>query len=336
MSLRNYLPLSTLIQQLEAVIPPLMMQAQVPGLSLSLIHAAEIIWSSAFGVRQANTSEFVSTQTIFQAASLSKPLFAYATLHLVERGELNLDRPLTSYLPSASLLDDPLRDRITTRIVLCHMTGWPNWREDGQPLHRSIAPGERFGYSGEGFGYLQQVVEHIAGQSLETFMQKTVFNPLSMSSSSYLWTVSDDVDIATAHDQQGKPSLSFTMAAPHAAASLHTTPSDYARFLCAMLQPDTITGTLSSISTKEMLRPQIQLEPEIAWGLGWGLQQTEDGWAFWHSGDNPGFKNFTLVYPEAQMGIVIMTNGDGGVDLWEPLLHVSLGGEYPLFLWRAR
>ncbi len=335
MALHNHLPLSTLIQQLEATIPSLMKQAQVPGLSLSLIRDAQIIWSSASGVKQANTSESVSTQTIFQAASLSKPLFAYATLRLVERGEIDLDRPLISYLPAASGSDDPLQDRITTRMVLRHMTGWPNWRENEQPLYRSVAPGERFGYSGEGFGYLQQVVEHVTSQSLEAFMQKTVLNPLRMSSSSYLWTVPDDADIATGHDQQGKPSLSFTMVTPHAAASLHTTPSDYARFLCAMLRPNTTASALPLVWIEEMLRPQIQLEPRIAWGLGWGLQQTEDGWAFWHSGDNPGFKNFVLVYPEIQMGIVIMTNGDGGASLWEPLLHASLGGEYPLFIWRT-
>lgn len=336
MALHNHLPLSTLVQQLEAAIPTLMKQAQVPGLSLSLIRDAQIIWSSAFGVKQVNKPERVSTQTIFQAASLSKPLFAYATLHLVERGEIELDRPLTSYLPTTSSFDDSLQHRITARIVLCHTTGWPNWREKGQPLRRSVEPGKQFGYSGEGFGYLQQVVEHVMGQSLETFMQKTVLNPLRMSSSSYPWTIPDDADTVTGHDQQGKLLLPFTMVAPHAAASLHTTPSDYAHFLCAMLQPDTIDGTLPLAWIEEMLRPQIQLEPGIAWGLGWGLQQTEDEWAFWHSGDNPGFKNFTLVYPETQMGIVIMTNGDGGANLWEPLLRISLGGEYPLFLRRAR
>jgi CubicO group peptidase (beta-lactamase class C family) len=103
-----------------------------------------------------------------------------------------------------------------------------------------------------------------------------------------------------------------------------------------MLQPDIIPGTLSLAWREEMLQAHTQLEPEVAWGLGWGLQQTEDGRAFWHAGYNPGFKNFTLAYPETQMGIVIMTNSDSGAALWEPLLHASLGGEYPLFAWRAR
>ncbi|HEY0752551.1 MAG TPA: serine hydrolase [Ktedonobacteraceae bacterium] len=85
-----------------------------------------------------------------------------------------------------------------------------------------------------------------------------------------------------------------------------------------------------------MLRPRVKLEPGIAWGLGWALQETADGRACWHSGDNPGYKNFALAYPEARLGLVIMTNGDGGEALWEPLLQTCLGGEYPLFAWRAR
>ena len=124
------------------------------------------------------------------------------------------------------------------------------------------------------------------------------------------------------------------MASPHAAASLHTTPADYARFLCAMLQPGTGPGYLSMTWREEMIRPYVELAPGVAWGLGWGLQQTKDGWAFWHSGDNPGFKSFTLTYLETQTGIVIMTNGDNGATLWESLLCASLGGDYPLFAGR--
>lgn len=280
--------------------------------------------------------EPITSETIFQAASLSKPLFAYAVLHLAERGEITLDRSLTHYLPTPYAPNDSLLEHITARMVLCHLTGWPNWREDGQPLVRVHAPGEKYEYSGEGFGYLQRVVEQITGQSLEAFMQQIVFAPLGMSRSSYIWMNAYNAEVASGHDSSGKLSSSFTMAAPHAAASLHTTPSDYARFLCAMLQPGMIPGHLSRKWRDEMLRPHVELGQGIAWGLGWGLQQTEDGCAFWHSGDNPGFKNFTLTHLETQTGIVIMTNGDNGAILWEPLLQASLGGDYPLFVWREQ
>ncbi|QBD75473.1 class A beta-lactamase-related serine hydrolase [Ktedonosporobacter rubrisoli] len=336
MTLRNHLPTAVIIEHLKAAVPSLMKDAHVPGLSLSLIRDAQIVWSGAWGVKQAETEEPVTIHTIFQAASLSKPLFAYAVLSLVQRGSIELDRPVTCYLPTAFVPNDPLLERITVRMVLSHLTGWPNWREDGQPLVRLRAPGEHFGYSGEGFGYLQQAVECVTGQPLETFMQQSVFARLGMSHSSYLWGSGEDAESATGHDHLGKPLPSFTMDLPHAAASLQTTPSDYARFLCALLEPSAAPGTLSLAWREEMLRPQVQLEAEVAWGLGWGLQNTKDGWACWHSGDNPGFKNFTLAYPQIQIGMVIMTNGDGGAALWEPLLQTSLGGRYPLFAWIAR
>jgi CubicO group peptidase (beta-lactamase class C family) len=313
-----------------------MRQAHVPGLGLALIRESNIVWQGAFGVKRTDTAELLTTETQFQAASLSKPLFAYGVLHLVEQGVLELDRPLTAYLPTPIVSDDPLLDQITTRMVLCHLTGWPNWREDGQPLVRQAGPGAQFGYSGEGFGYLQQVVEQVSGQPLDRFMRQMVFVPLGMSQSTYPWAVPDETDGAFGHEDVGKLSIPFSMAGPHAAASLQTTPSEYARFVCAMLEPETASHSLSEALRAEMVCPQVELEPALAWGLGWGLQQTEDGWAFWHSGDNPGFKNFALAYPQAQIGLVIMTNSDSGAKLWEPLLRLSLGGEYPLFAWRAR
>ena len=335
MLLHARLPLATIIESIQAELPLMMKQARVPGLSLALIREAQIVWQAAFGVKQAGSLEELTTETLFQAASLSKPFFAYAVLCLADQGTLNLDRPLIEYLPATFVSTDPLLHQITARTVLCHLTGWPNWRKDGQPLIRSTAPGEQFSYSGEGFGYLQEVIEHITGQALEQFMRQTVLAPLGMSRSTYVWADSE-ADLASGHNDRGKPLTPFRMAGPHAAASLHTTPVEYARFMCAMLASATIPSVLSATYRQEMLRPQVELAPAITWGLGWGLQYTDDGWAFWHSGDNPGFKNIALAYPQTRTGLVVMTNSDGGTELWEPLLRLSLGGEYPLFAWRAQ
>lgn len=84
-----------------------------------------------------------------------------------------------------------------------------------------------------------------------------------------------------------------------------------------------------------MLQPQVRISKTLAWGLGWGLQQTEDGHAFWHWGDNPGFKSLTLTYLEAQIGLVMMANGDGAVALWRPLIELCLGGSCPEYGWAS-
>ena len=336
MTLLTELPISELNMRLETTLPSLMRQAQVPGLSLALIRNAHIEWCGAFGVRQAGTADPVTPETVFQAASLSKPLFACGVFHLIEQGTIGLDIPLTAYCSTPYIPDDPLLEHITARLVLSHRTGWPNWRPEGQPLIRERPPGKDFGYSGEGYQYLQKVVEQVRGQPLESVMQEIVLQPLGMIHSSYVWASSHDSRAAVGHDRLGHATPTPTATKPQAAASLHTTPLDYARFVCALLTPGSLPGHLPSRWRDEMLRPQVQLEQGLAWGLGWGLQQTEDGLAFWHWGDNPGFKSFTLTYLKAQMGLVLMANGDGGEALWEPLVTLCLGGECPALAWRSR
>lgn len=177
----------------------------------------------------------ITTETVFQAASLSKPLFAYAVRALVESGKLDLDAPLTEYLHERYVVDDPLLSAITARRVLCHMTGWPNWRPSGGRLIRDRIPGTAFGYSGEGYLYLQAVVEQIVGKLLDVHMQEAVLDPLGMTASSYRWAAADDATAAAAHDRARRPSDPYVGDRPEASSSLHTTPSDFARFLCTML-----------------------------------------------------------------------------------------------------
>jgi CubicO group peptidase (beta-lactamase class C family) len=168
-------------------------------------------------------------------------------------------------------------------------------------------------------------------------MQERVLKPLGMIHSSYAWESSDDERAATGHDRLGQASPLLRRPTPkaQAAASLHTTPEDYARFVCLMLTAGSGSSPLTRTWRDEMLRPQVRLSKTLAWGLGWGLQQTEDGHAFWHWGDNPGFKSLTLTYVEAQIGLVIMANGDGAVALWEPLVELCLGSRCPEFGWKS-
>src|SRR5437868_6570191 len=117
------------IQQLEKDIPELMKKDGVPGLSIALIRGGKTTWAHGFGIKEAKTGLAVSDDTVFEAASLSKPVFAYGVLKLVEQGKLRLDVPLTAYLPKPYIPGDERLAKITARIVLCHRTGFPNWRD---------------------------------------------------------------------------------------------------------------------------------------------------------------------------------------------------------------
>jgi CubicO group peptidase (beta-lactamase class C family) len=248
------------IAQLEKDIPDLMHQADVPGVAIAILRHGKPYWQHNFGVKNTKTNEPVADDTIFEAASLSKPVFAYAVLKLVDQGKLGLDVPLSSYLPkpyidgrgsgsvpanpemrgsgfvlaNPELMKDPLLDKITARIVLSHRTGFRNWRND-EPLKIYFTPGERFSYSGEGYVYLQTIVEQITGKPLNDVMTALVFTPLGMTSSSYAWRSDFDARTAYGHDADSISGNLRKDDHANAAASLNTTAHDYALFLAAVL-----------------------------------------------------------------------------------------------------
>ena len=250
-------PDAATIVVLEERVPELMKQAGIPGVSIALLRGGKTYWLHEFGVRNTETKSPITPDTIFEAASLSKPVFAYGVLKLVDQGKLDLDAPLSKYLPKPYIDDDPRLDKITARIVLSHRTGFRNWR-DNTGLRIYFTPGERFSYSGEGFVYLQKVIEQITGKPLNDYMNDAVFTPLGMASSSYVWR--DDYDSLTAvgHDPDGQPEDKAKPKDPLAASSLQTTAHDYATFLGALF-----TGKdLKPATFREMENPQVAVDPE--------------------------------------------------------------------------
>src|SRR6202044_2792160 len=241
------LPTKAAIAKLQTDIPSLLQQADVPGLSIALIRKGKLVWSGAFGVSNADTKKPVDANTVFEAASLSKPVFAYAVLKLVDEGKLALDSPLNGYLGNNyDVVNDDRIDQITARRVLSHTSGFPNWRDnDGtKTLLIHFTPGEKFSYSGEGMVYLSKVVEKITGMRFEAFMQKYALQPLGMTASSNIWRNRYDSLKASRHDLLGKLSGRNQPAGGkedtlhddgNAAASLQTPPTDYAKFVIAVL-----------------------------------------------------------------------------------------------------
>src|SRR3984893_4376108 len=221
-------------QSHAADIEQLLKDGRVPGLSFAIIRDGQIVETKALGVRDASTAIPFDENTIFEAASLSKPVFAYAVLQLVDAGVLSLDTPLSKYVPDY-VKDDPRAASITVRHVLSQASGLPNWRSKTNPLKTYFQPGERFSYSGEGFLWLQQVVEAATGESFNSVMARLVFDPLEMRRSSYVWRADFEADYARPHDAQPTPSDKRRPTKPRSAATLHTTAADYARFLLAVL-----------------------------------------------------------------------------------------------------
>jgi CubicO group peptidase (beta-lactamase class C family) len=333
------------VAKLESLIPRLLDEGIVPGLSIALVQNGELAWHRGFGVKNSQTKEPVTDNTVFEAASLSKPVFAYAVLKLVDAGKIDLDTPLTKYLPgNYDVGDDARINQITARHALSHTPGFPNWRPQVNALKIHFTPGERFSYSGEGFVYLAKVVEHVTGEKFNDFMKKTVFDPLGMTDSSYVWRDSYETQHAFRHSVTGAPTGQNKSTQPNAAASLRTTAQDFGRFMVAVMkgtglkkatarQMLTTQIKLSESGTNNTARAPEKLSPYLSWGLGWGLQTTSDGLAFWHWGDNGNTKAYVVAYDKQRFGIVIFTNGAGGLSIVPEIVSEAVGGQQPALAW---
>ena len=161
---------------LSELVPRLMAEHHVPGVGVALIRDGAIVWTGSFGVERAGTLDRVDATTVFEAASMSKPAYTYPFMKLVEEGAIELDTPLVRYLGHDYIEGDTLHRLITARMVLSHTTGFPNWRPDDGPLTVDFVPGTQVGYSGEGFQYLQTVVEAVTGQSMAAFTRERLLS----------------------------------------------------------------------------------------------------------------------------------------------------------------
>lgn len=314
--------------KLEAMIPELMAKGGVPGLAVAVIRGGAIVWIRGFGVASAASGTPVTADMVFEAASLGQPIFAYAVLRLAQRGGFDLDRALPAYAPNYDVNGDQRIWRITARRVLCHTTGFPNWRR-GSELTIDFDPGERFSYSEEGYAYLQKAVETVTGLPLDEFVQREVFRPLGMAASSYVWRAAYETAAAVGHDYLQQPVPRKAPAQANAASSLYTTASDYARFLAEVAHPT----LLDPATVAKMLRPEVEVSKGLAWALGWGIERAGARSFFWHWGDNVASRGFAIGCRETGDGVVVLTNSENGLSVVEPIVASVLGGTDPAFAW---
>jgi len=344
--------------ELEAFIEQTLEKADVAGLSCAILNDSQIVYQKAFGYRNKDDGTQNDEQTLFSAASFSKPVFAYLVMLLAEDKIIDLDRPLYEYLEKplheypayVDLKGDDRYQRITARMVLSHSTGFPNWRfleSDGR-LKFLFSPGERHSYSGEGIVLLQMVIEEVTGVDLETLAQEMVFQPLGMTRSGYTWQPEFESNYASPHDEYGRPrGEKIQRSEPDAAGSMVTTASDYARFLVGILN----ARGQRKATMDEMLQPQIAInykamfgpdtwnitdgyqDIHLAWSLGWGRFDTPYGRAFFHTGHSIGWQNYTVTYIDKGIGIVMLSNSDNFESVAAEITQKAIGDIYSPYVW---
>ncbi len=274
-----------------------------------------------------------NADSVFQAASLSKPVFAYAVLKLAQEGALSLDAPLVSYLPNGyhhiqnpfAFGKPPITEHVvapelqavTARMVLTHTSGLPNWSSD--PLAFDFKPGTDWQYSGEGFMLLQRVVESITNQRLDEFMRHRLFDPLGMSNSAFRWE--------QRFTDAFVPGLPRHVHIPEALApfSLHTSANDYAKFLAALLA--------DQLAMQQTVHSPANVIPKLglSWGLGWGIERSEKDSFLWQWGNNPGYRAFVMASPSSGDAVIMLTNSEDGLAMAEQVVTAVLPGTHNVF-----
>lgn len=317
-------PVSTAV--LDTALPRIMREARVVGLNIAVVNGDTTVYDRVLGLRDREAGVPADTGTVFEAASLTKPLFAYLVMGLARDGVLDLDAPLVRYLAYPDIAHDPRHRQVTARMMLSHSSGLSG-RRHGARVDFVYDPGPYFNYSAEGIFYLQLVVERLLGQSLDVAMRERVFAPLGMAHSSMVWTPGAERNYATGYDYLDQRAEKWKPDKPGAAASLHTTAGDYARFLRELL-----TGTrLGTRHLAEMLRPQVLVIPgdsSLAWSLGFGVDRTTATPAYFQWGSNLGVQNFVMLHPVQKVGVVYFANSEHGLKVKDDVVALTVGGRY--------
>ena len=345
------------VSSIDHLVNGLIEKGEVTGLCLGIVNDNKPAYIKTYGYKNKPQNQKLDTATCFYAASLAKSLFAYLVMQLVDKGVIDLDKPLYKYLPKPlpeynnykDLAGDERWKLITARHCLGHTTGFPNWREYNNPhnnkkLEIFFTPGQFYSYSGEGIELLQMVIEIITGKKLEELAQQNIFKPFGMRRTSFIWQKSFETDYAWGHNLNEDTVTKNKRTDAHAAGSMETTIADYTRFVAAVLQGKRV----SAKAKNEMLSPQIAIKYSnwvfppvekdslaeyrkigLSYGLGWGLFNTNYGKAFFKEGHLDGWTHYVIGFPEMKVAYVIMTNSSNGESIFKELVEKLAGIAIP-------
>lgn len=323
---------------------------QIPGVSIAIINNGEIEWARGYGVSEQGSKKPVTTTTLFQAGSISKPVAAMAALALVQQGKLELDANVNGKLVSWKVPENEYtrEQKVSLRGILSHTAGltihgFPGYGVNETiptllqilkgiepantgPIQVDLTPNREWRYSGGGYTVMQQLFIDVTGKPFPEFLEEVVLKPIGMNRSTFRQNPRTEsaASVAGAHRNGWKLNGKRHRYPEMAAAGLWTTPSDLALF--AIELQNAITGksnkVLSTSMASLMVTPVMQDH-----GLGWDLMGENESSRFSHGGVNVGFEASMVAYTKTGQGAVVMTNGEGGIHLAHEIIR-GIAQEY--------
>ncbi|MEL7738645.1 serine hydrolase domain-containing protein [Citromicrobium bathyomarinum] len=309
---------------LDEAAPAMLAQNNVPSLAVGWIEDGEVAWTAVYGERA--PGEPAGDSTLYNIASLTKPLVAETILRLVASGTLDLDTPLATHFVDRDLTDEPRARKITLRHALSHRTGIPdNWRDrmEGGKLRLDWEPGTRAKYSGENYVMAARYAMTATDTRLDRLAQQALFAPVGMSDTFFTPDPSWEGRVAMVRGEDGSLRLPDNSPQGNAADNVHTTIGDYTRFVAAAMRGDGLMpeivearGTIYDDQTQQVcppgLIPQDKCAKANGFGLGWIILDTGINRFHLHSGKDWGERTVALFEPDKRLGIVVFTSGANG------------------------
>ena len=330
---------------IDAEVGRIMTQTHAKGMAVAVIDHGKVGYVQSYGIRNAN-GDPLATDTVMYGASLTKTVFAYTVMQLVDQGKLKLDTPIAAdldkplpsygpdpvfpdkYGPYKDLADDPRWEKITPRMCLTHSTGFSNFWfiEPDQKLRIHFEPGSRFSYSGEGLILLQFVIEHgrkAQGLGLDVGdLTKAIFNGLGMTRTSLVWHNGQDANVADGWNDQGQPQPHEKRSKVRAAGSMNTTISDLAKFTAALVSGDGLSAAARAEITRPVLHittaslfplflpdlPPAQQRKDLYSGLGVTIFDGQQGSGFYKGGHDGQTANTMVCIEASQRCVLILSN----------------------------
>ncbi len=345
--------------EIDATVNRVMKAAEVPGMGLAILNDGKIVYLKGYGRRDQEQNLPMTPETVMSGASFTKVAFGDLVMQVVDKDQLNLDkpvylylsRPLPEYANYQDLSSDPRYKKITARMLLSHTSGFPNWRwfNEDRKLNIAFEPGTRYAYSGEGLLLLQLVVETITGKPLAELMQEHIFEPFGMPRTSMVWQPRFESDYADGYDEHGRSLGPQRRTKADAAGSMLTTVQDFAKFLQAVLE----ARGMRKQTQEMMLTPQIAILSkhqfptfstettdenkgiQLSYGLTWGLYRSPYGKAFFKEGHDDGHMNYAVCFEEKKSCIVMMTNSSNGEGMYKELLETLQKNTYTPIEWEG-
>lgn len=353
--------------EIDSTVKRLMDAAAVQGVSLAVINKNKTVFIKSYGYRNKPKNELLDTASIMYGASLSKAVFGYLIMKLVQEKILDLDKPLCQYLKKpiedyeyfADLKNDDRWKLITARMCLSHTTGLPNVRwfnpitseQDTLGVMKLyFTPGTKYAYSGEGFKLLQLAVEELTKKPIDELAVEKVFKPLKMTRTGYVWHDSfGDENVAVGHLNNAEIDKKRKRTEAVAGGSLVTTIADYSRFIEYVMQKKGLKRKLF----QEMISPQINIHSitqfppvtfettsenddiHLSYGLGWGLLNCPSGKAFFKEGNGGSWRNYNINFIDRGISLIILINSENGETIFQELIETLIGNTCIPWKWQG-